>query len=147
VGVGLALSGKMSSRSFRVLVFTGDGELQECSVWEAAMSASHFKLDNLIVIIDRNMLQLTDRTEKIMPLEPLTEKRKAFGFDVRITDGHNIAGFVDTIEELDLHCNQPHAVMAKTVKGKGISFIEDMSAWHHKTPVDDQVEKAIQELE
>jgi transketolase len=147
VGVGLALSAKMSERHFRVFVLTGDGELQEGSVWEAAMSAAHFKLDNLIVIVDRNTLQLADRTETIMALEPLANKWKAFGFDVQQTDGNNVARFVDTVEGLDLNNGKPHVVLARTIKGKGISFIEDQASWHHKIPVGDQIVHAIEELE
>lgn len=147
VGVGLALSAKMSGRNFRVFVLTGDGELQEGSVWEAAMSAAHFKLDNLIVIVDRNTLQLADRTEKIMGLEPLAEKWQAFGFDVQPTNGNDVAQFIETIEGLDLHNGKPHVVLAKTIKGKGVSFIEDRASWHHKIPVGDEIVQAIEELE
>lgn len=147
VGVGLALSAKMSKMTFRTFVLTGDGELQEGSVWEAAMSASHFKLDNLIVIVDRNTLQLGDRTETIMALEPLEDKWRAFGFDVQVTDGNNVAEFIETIEGLDMHNNRPHVVIARTVKGKGISFIEDQACWHHKIPVGDEIARAIEELE
>jgi transketolase len=147
VGVGLALSAKMSGRHFRVFVLTGDGELQEGSVWEAAMSAAHFNLDNLIVIVDRNTLQLADRTEKILALEPLADKWKAFGFDVQQTDGNNITKFIETVEGLDLHNGKPHVVLARTIKGKGISFIEDQASWHHKIPVGDEVVHAIEELE
>ena len=147
VGVGLALSAKLSGRDFRVFVLTGDGELQEGSVWEGAMSAAGFKLDNLSVIVDRNTLQLADRTEKIMPLEPLTAKWEAFGFDVKSVDGHDIAEIIETIEAIDLNGGQPHVILARTIKGKGVSFIEDRASWHHKIPVDDQVMKAIRELE
>ncbi|MGB8226956.1 MAG: transketolase [Sedimentisphaerales bacterium] len=147
VSVGLALSAKMSKRAFRTFVLTGDGELQEGSVWEAAMSAAHFKLDNLIVIIDRNTLQLSDRTEVIMALEPLQDKWKAFGFDVHVTDGNDAAKFIETIEGLDMRNGRPHVVIARTTKGKGVSFIEDKAAWHHKIPVGDQIAKAIEELE
>jgi transketolase len=147
VGVGLALSAQLHGHNFRVFVLTGDGELQEGSVWEAAMSAAHFKLDNLIVVVDRNTLQLADRTEKIMALEPLADKWKAFGFDVHHTDGNDVRAFISTIEGLNLALGQPHVVIAKTIKGKGISFIEDQPAWHHKIPVGEQISQAIQELE
>ena len=147
VGVGLALSAKMSGRAFRVFVLTGDGELQEGSVWEAAMCAAHFKLDNLIVIVDRNTLQLADRTEKIMALEPLAEKWNAFGFDVHHADGNDVAQFVEKIEGLDGQNGKPHVIIAKTIKGKGVSFIEDQPAWHHKIPVGDEIAHAIEELE
>jgi len=147
VGVGLALSAKMSGRNFRVFVLTGDGELQEGSVWEAAMCAAHFKLDNLIIIVDRNTLQLADRTEKIMALEPLAEKWKAFGCDVHETDGNDVAKFIETVDGLNLQNGKPHVIIAKTIKGKGVSFIEDQPAWHHKIPVGDEIAHAIEELE
>jgi len=147
VGVGLALSAKMSNRDFRVFVVTGDGELQEGSNWEAAMSAAHFKLDNLIVIVDRNRLQLADRTETIMALEPLRQKFEAFGFDVHETNGNDPAELVETIESLDLQNGRPNAVIAKTTKGKGVSFIEDRAVWHHKVPTGEEVTIAIEELE
>jgi len=147
VGTGLALSAKMTNRSFRVFVLTGDGELQEGSNWEAAMSASHFKLDNLILIIDRNTLQLADRTETIMAIEPLTEKLKAFGFDIYVTDGNSPRTFIETIDTLDMHNQKPKALIARTTKGKGVSFIEDQPAWHHRIPSGDEVVRAIEELE
>jgi transketolase len=147
VGVGLALSAKMSEREFRVYVLLGDGELQEGSNWEAAMSASHFKLDNLVAIVDRNTLQLADRTETIMALEPLDRKWESFGFDVTRTNGNDPAAFVRSIESLESGEGKPHVIIARTIKGKGVSFIEDQAAWHHKIPTGDQVQKAIEELE
>ena len=147
VGVGLALSAKLSGRDFRVFVLTGDGELEEGSIWEAAMSAAHFKLDNLIVIVDRNTLQLSDRTERITALEPLVEKWQAFGFDTQVTDGHDVSMIIKTIEDLNLRNGQPHVIIARTIKGKGVSFIEDQVSWHHKVPVDEQISQAIVELE
>jgi len=147
VGVGLALGAKLSKRNYRVFVLTGDGELQEGSVWEAAMSASQFKLDNLIIIIDRNTLQLADRTRKIISLEPLKDKWEAFGFDVKDIDGHNPAEIIEQINDLDLNSGKPHALIAHTIKGKGVSFIEDKAVWHHKVPIGEQVTEAIEELE
>ncbi len=147
VGVGLALACRMRGRASRVFVLTGDGELQEGSVWEAAMSAARFRLSNLIVIVDRNTLQLADRTERIMPLEPLAAKWRAFGFDVQETDGHDPAALIATLGRLDLAGELPHVLIARTIKGKGVSFIEDQAAWHHKIPVADQVTRAIEELE
>ena len=147
VGVGLALAGKLKGRSYRVFVLTGDGELQEGSNWEAAMSASRFKLDNLIVIVDRNALQLAGRTEAIMPLEPLEEKWRAFGFDVRVTDGNDVAAFVETVEGIDTGNGKPHVVIARTTKGKGVSFIEDQAAWHHRVPTENELSAALRELE
>lgn len=147
VGVGLALSAKKTGRDFRVFVLTGDGELQEGSNWEAAMSAAHFKLDNLVLIVDRNTLQLADRTENIMGLEPLAEKFTAFGFDVHTTEGNDPAAFLETVEGLDMRNGKPKAVIAKTIKGKGVSYIEDRAAWHHRVPNGDEVIRAIKELE
>jgi transketolase len=147
VAVGLALSAKKSGRSFRVFVVSGDGELDEGSNWEAAMAAAHFKLDNLIWIVDRNTLQLADRTEKIMALEPLDEKFKAFGFDVVKADGNDPASLITAIEGLDLACGKPHVIIARTTKGKGVSFIEDSAPWHHKIPTAEELINAIKELE
>ena len=147
VGVGLALAGRMSGRTYRVFVLTGDGELQEGSVWEAAMSAARFRLANLIAIVDRNTLQLADRTERIMPLEPLAAKWEAFGFDVHEVNGHDPAALIATIARLDPAGEKPQVLIARTIKGKGVSFMEDQAAWHHKIPAGDQVARAIQELE
>lgn len=147
VGVGLALSAKKTNRSFRVFVVTGDGELQEGSNWEAAMSAAQFKLDNFIHIIDRNTLQLADRTKNIMQLEPLADKYKAFGFDVHETNGNSPADLVETIEGLDMQNSKPKVIIARTTKGKGVSFIEDNPAWHHKIPAGPEISSAIEELE
>lgn len=146
VAVGLALAAKLSGRFYRVFVLTGDGELQEGSNWEAAMSAAHFELDNLIVIVDRNGLQLADRTEKLMSLEPLDRKWEAFGFDVHTTDGNSPAAIVDTVESLPSQSGTPHVILAATTKGRGVSFIEDQPAWHHKVPTDTELTTALEEL-
>jgi len=147
VGVGLALAAKKQARAVRVYVLLGDGELQEGSVWEAAMSAAHFRLDNLVAIVDRNGLQLADRTETIMALEPLEAKWSSFGFDVRPVDGNDPGSLVACVDGLDWSGGKPHVLVARTVKGKGVSFIEDRPAWHHKIPVGEEVERAIEELE
>jgi transketolase len=147
VGVGLALSAKKTNKDFRVFVLTGDGELQEGSNWEAAMSAAHFKLDNLTLIVDRNTLQLADGTESIMALEPLADKFGAFGCDIHVTDGNTPQAFIETIEALDMHNQKPKAVIAGTTKGKGVSFIENQPIWHHRIPTGDEVVRAIEELE
>ncbi len=147
VGVGLALAAKKQGRAARVFVLLGDGELQEGSVWEAAMSAAHFRLDNLVAIVDRNGLQLADRTETIMALEPLEAKWSSFGFDVRPVDGNDPDALLACVGALDWSTGKPHVLVARTVKGKGVSFIEDQPAWHHKIPVGDEVKRAIEELE
>lgn len=147
VAVGLALSAKIKNNDFNVFVLTGDGELQEGSNWEAAMSAAQFKLDNLVLIVDRNTLQLADFTRNIMALEPLDKKFEAFGFDVYKTNGNDVCQFIETIENLNRRDGKPKVVIASTVKGKGVSFIENNPAWHHKIPVGDEITRAIEELE
>ncbi|MBN2509559.1 MAG: transketolase [Spirochaetales bacterium] len=147
VAVGLALAAKMSKRKFRTFVLLGDGELQEGSNWEAAMSAAHFKLDNLIAIVDRNRLQLGDRTENIMALNPLAEKFIAFGFDVHEIDGNEPEEIVCAVTSALNVKEKPHVIIANTVKGKGVSFIEDEPKWHHKVPVGSELVHAIEELE
>jgi transketolase len=147
IGTGLALSAKISGREFRVFVLLGDGELQEGSNWEAAMSASHYGLDNLVAIVDRNTLQLADRTETIMGLEPLDRKWESFGFHVVAADGNDPASFISAVAGLESVGGRPHVILARTIKGRGVSFIEDRQAWHHKVPDSEQVQKAIEELE
>ena len=146
VGIGLALTAKKSGRGYFVYVITGDGELQEGSNWEAAMAAAQFQLDNLIWIVDRNGLQLADFTKKIMDLEPLDKKMEAFGMWVGQTDGNNPAAFIETIESLPKGDGKPKAVIAKTTKGKGVSFIEGQPGWHHRIPRDEELPKAMEEL-
>ncbi len=146
VATGLALSAKKSGSNFKVFVLTGDGELQEGSNWEAAMTSAQYQLDNLIVIIDRNTLQLADRTENIIGLDPLDDKWRAFGFDTHICDGNDIADFVNCVESLDMSIGKPHAIIAKTTKGKGVSFMEDRPEWHHRVPKGDEIEQALTEL-
>lgn len=147
VAVGLALAAKKSGRGYRVFLLSGDGELEEGSNWEAAMAAAHFKLDNIVWIVDRNTLQLADRTEKIMALEPLDAKFESFGFDVHKTDGNDPAKIAATIETLDMACGKPHVIIARTTKGRGVSFIEDSATWHHRIPTAEELASAIKELE
>lgn len=146
VGTGLALGAKKNGSPARVFVLTGDGELQEGSVWEAAMAAAQFRLDNLTVIVDRNGLQLADKTETIMALEPLADKWRAFGFHVMEIDGNDVASVLTALEAIP-QPGRPTAVIARTTKGKGVSFIEGKPAWHHKIPVGDELTLAIGELE
>lgn len=147
VGAGMALAAKKTGRNYRVYVLTGDGELQEGSNWEAAMTASQYKLDNLVWIIDRNGLQLADFTENIMAIEPLDKKLEAFGMSVYKTDGNDPKAFAATIESLDWNDAKPKAVIAHTTKGKGVSFIEDQPAWHHRIPNSDELAQAMKELQ
>ena len=146
IAVGAALGGKMDEATFRTFVLTGDGELQEGSNWEAAMAASHFRLDRLTVIIDRNGLQQGDRTERTMGLEPLADRWRAFGWAVAEVDGHDVAALLDTFERLPLAAGRPTCVIARTRKGRGVSFIEDRAEWHHRVPTDVELELALAEL-
>ncbi len=147
IACGLALAAKKSGRTYRTFCLCGDGELQEGSNWEAAMAASQFRLDNLILIIDRNKLQLADRTEKIMNLEPLDDKLTAFGFQTYEADGNDPEAMAALLNGLKPGGERPYAVIAKTTKGKGVSFIEDNPVWHHRVPKGDEIMKAIEELE
>jgi len=147
VAVGMALAGRLDGRAYRVYTLMGDGELGEGSVWEAAMAASHYHLDNLTAIVDRNGLQITGPTEKVNPLEPLADKFRAFGFAVREVDGNDTAALVALFEQLPFEPGKPNAVIANTVKGKGVSFIENARAWHHRVPSDEEYDSAIRELD
>jgi transketolase len=142
IGVGAALGVRMDDASNRVFVVLGDGELQEGSVWEAAMAAAHHKLDHLIAIVDRNMYQ-TGPTEYMMKLEPLAEKWKSFGWAVRAIDGHNMGAIVDALEALPFEQGRPSLVIAHTVKGKGVSFIQNRHVLQFK---EDQLQAALREL-
>jgi len=146
VAVGAALAAKLQDGGWRVFALTGDGELQEGSNWEAAMSAAHYKLDNLTVIVDRNRLQQGDWTEQTMHLEPLADKWRAFGWSVTEVDGHNIPQLLETFARLPLEAGKPNCVIAHTHKGQGVSFMRDKAAWHHKVPSADDLATAIQEL-
>jgi transketolase len=127
-------------------VLTGDGELQEGSNWEAAMAAANYSLDSLTVVVDRNTIQLTDATEKVMRLEPLAEKLRAFGFTVGEVDGHDMTALVETLGATPFETGRPSCVLAHTHKGQGVSFIRDKASWHHRVPTDEELEAALEEL-
>lgn len=144
VAVGAALGQRLRGVPARVVVITGDGEMQEGSNWEAIMSAAHFKLDRLTLLVDRNRLQQGARTEDTNGLDPLDEKLAAFGWEVRVIDGHDHAAIEHALRPGTT--GRPVAIVADTVKGKGVSFIEDRAEWHHKVPNADQVISAYEEL-
>jgi transketolase len=146
LAVGMALAAKKDARSNRIFTIMGDGELAEGSIWEASISAAHYKLDNLIAIVDRNTLQITGRTEDVMSTEPLDQKFTAFGYAVRHVDGNDISALVDLFEQLPFETGRPNLVLAHTTKGKGVSFIEDKVPWHHKVPTETEFEIALREL-
>jgi transketolase len=147
VAVGIALAGKMNRKDYRVFTLLGDGELAEGSNWEAAMTAAHYRLDNLIAIVDRNGLQITGSTEDVCQLSPLDEKFEAFGFAVNRCDGNDIGDLVRTLEAVPFRPGKPSLILAKTKKGKGVSFMENVAKWHHGVPSDDEFNRAIAELE
>jgi transketolase len=146
IAVGAALAARMRGEKWRAFVLTGDGELQEGSNWEAAMSAQHYNLDNLVVIVDRNRIQQGDFTEKTIRMDPLAPKWQAFGFAVREIDGHNHAQLLETLSTVPLEPGKPTCILANTIKGKGISFAENEPAWHHGVPTAAQLEQAAKEL-
>jgi len=145
IGCGMAIGLKLNKSDSRVYVLTGDGELQEGSVWEAFMQGAHRNLNNMTVIIDRNRLQIDGCTEDVMSLDPLNEKIKAFGWNVIEIDGHDYQQIYDAIEK-SKKSDKPTAIIANTIKGKGVSFIENQAGWHGKAPNDEQLEKALAEL-
>ena len=147
VAVGAALASKLQGASWRAFALTGDGELQEGSNWEAAMSAAHYKLDNLTVIVDRNRLQQGDWTEETMQLEPLADKWRAFGWSVIEVDGHDIGQLLQTFSRVPFEVDKPNCIIAHTHKGQGVSFMQDKAAWHHKVPNAEELAVALKELE
>jgi len=146
IATGMALGGKMDAADFRVFTLLGDGELAEGSNWEAAMAAAHYKLDNLTAIIDCNTLQITGRTRDVMSTEPLVEKFTAFGWAVRTVDGHDFAALTAALSA-PLEAGKPSAVIARTTKGRGVSFMEDVGKWHHGVPSDDEYARALAEFD
>jgi transketolase len=146
VGNGMALAARISNRDYRVYVLMGDGELQEGQVWEAAMAAAHYKLDNVCAIIDSNNLQIDGNVDKIMNVEPLDKKWEAFGWNVIKVDGHNFEEILNAFEKAKQIKGQPTVIIAKTVKGKGISFMENVCEFHGVAPTKEQTEKALIEL-
>src|SRR4051812_2182171 len=144
VAVGCALAAGLRGLDYRTFVVLGDGELQEGSNWEAAMTAAHYDLADLTAVVDRNRLQQGARTEETKQLEPLADKWESFGFEVRIVDGHDYAQLLEAFSPSQT--GRPVAVIANTIKGKGVSFMEDRVEWHHKVPSAEQVQAAIQEL-
>jgi transketolase len=147
VAVGLALAAKKDGRPDRVFTVLGDGELAEGSSWEASLSAAHYKLDNLVVIIDRNGLQITGQTETVMKLDGLADKFIAFGYAVKRINGNDVADLAQTFDELPFEPGKPNLVLAQTVKGCGISFMENQAKWHHKVPSDAEFAQAMAELD
>jgi transketolase len=147
VGVGMALGAKTKGLKFITYVMLGDGEINEGQIWEAAMSANKFKLNNLIAILDYNNLQLDGQCNEVMPIEPLADKWQSFGWDVKEIDGHNICEILTVFYDLKKHQEKPTIIIAHTVKGKGVSYMENQLNWHGKAPNEEQFKQAIKELE
>ncbi len=146
IGCGQALAAKLDRKLYHIFVMIGDGEMDCGQIWEAAMSASHFKLDNLIAILDRNKLQLDGPTEQIMSLEPIPDKWQAFGWHVIEIDGHNFKEILNALDEAKEVKGRPTLIVAHTVKGKGVSFMEGAVGFHGNAPNDEQYKQAMKEL-
>ena len=145
--VGMALAGKLSKKSYRVYAACGDGEIAEGQIWEAAMSAAKYHLDNLCIMVDVNGLQIDGATADVMPSEPLDKKFEAFNWNVIHVDGHDYDALVEAFAEAETVKGKPTALLLKTVKGKGVSFMENNAGWHGKAPNDEQYEQAKAEVE
>jgi transketolase len=145
-GLGMALSGKLRKKDYHVWVVVGDGESQEGSIWEAAMAAPKWKLDNLTVILDRNHLQNDYCVDDEMPIEPVVDKWRAFNWHVEKIDGHSMEQVVEALEAAKARTGIPTAIIAETVKGKGVSFMENVADWHGKAPCQAEADKALDEI-
>lgn len=146
VANGMALAGRLDGYDYRVYVLLGDGELQEGMVWEGAMAAAHYHLDNLTAIIDHNHLQIDGPVKEVMSPEPVDEKFRAFGWETKIIDGHDWGQIMAALNWARTVKDRPTAIIAETVKGKGVSFMENQAGWHGKAPKPDEVERALAEI-
>jgi len=146
VGVGMALAGKLDKKDYQVYVLLGDGEIQEGQIWEAAMSAGHYKLDNLCALIDYNKLQIDGKVNEIIDIEPLKEKWQSFNWKVFEIDGHNLKEIIETCQKTKKVKGKPSILIAHTVKGKGVCFMEHVCDYHGVPPTDEEYERAIKEL-
>ncbi len=147
ISAGIALAGKKDNVPYKVYTLLGDGELAEGSNWEAAMMAAHYKLDNLVAILDHNGLQITGPNREVCSPYPIDKKFRAFGWEVQETDGNSIPQLRKTLKSIPLQIGKPTLIIANTVKGKGVSFMENEKKWHHGVPDDRQYELAMMELE
>ena len=147
VAVGMAIGLKLDKKPYKVFTLLGDGELSEGSIWEGLMSANKYKLDNLIIIIDRNRLQITGKTEDVNPIEPLKEKFLSFGLAVQEVNGNSVKELEKIFKKIPFENNKPNLIIANTTKGSGISFIENEVVWHHKVPNETEFQDALKELE
>ncbi len=147
-GIGMALAGKLDKKDYRVYVLLGDGEIEEGNVWEAAMTAATHKLDNLVAIVDRNKIQLDDFTDRMVELDPLEEKWRGFGWRVISINGHDVVQIIRALDEARKTKGKPTVIIAHTVKGKGVSYMENTAKYHGKPPQnEEEYETALKELE
>ena len=146
IGIGMALAGKMDSAPYRVFTLLGDGELAEGSNWEAALAAAHYDLDQLTAIIDHNTLQISGHTRDVMSNEPLDEKWRAFGWAVKVVNGHDYGALTEALSQ-PAEAGKPTCVIANTTKGKGVSFMENVVKWHHGVPSEAELKQALAELD
>lgn len=147
VGAGMAFAGKNDKLDYKTFVLLSDGELDEGSTWEAAMFASHHRLDNLVAIVDYNKLQATGRKDEIVNVEPLADKWRSFGWEVREVDGHDFGELIPALRETPFRRCKPSVLIAHTIKGKGVSFMENKIIWHYRAPSEEEYKKALKELE
>ena len=147
VACGMALSGKISSKDYKVYAILGDGEIEEGQVWEAAMFASHYKLDNLVAIVDNNGLQIDGKITEVCSPEPIDKKFEAFGWHVIVINAHDFDEIERAFDEAEKISGKPVAIIQKSVKGKGVSFMENQVSWHGSAPNREQYEQAMSELE
>jgi len=147
IGVGMAMAAAIDGDSWRVYVMLGDGESQEGQVWEAAMSAAKFKLSSLCAILDYNKAQIDGFVEDIMPIEPVADKWRAFGWNVIRIDGHDLQAIYRAFRRAKTVADKPTLILADTIKGKGVSFMENQVDWHGKAPTKDEAKRAVEELE
>ena len=147
IGLGMAIAAKHDNKNYKSYVLMSDGECDEGSIWEAAMLAAHLKLDNLVAIIDYNKIQSFGRVKEVVNLEPLYDKWVSFGWAVKEIDGHNYPELLNAFESLPLERGKPSMIIAHTIKGKGVSFMEDKLEWHYKSPTQEQYEIAIKEID
>jgi len=146
-GVGMALAAKMQHKRYKTFVVMGDGEQAEGSIYEAAMAAHKYRLDNLVAIIDRNGLQISGSTEDVMPLESIRERWEAFGWDVMEINGDDVRQIVNALDNINFNSGRPHLIISDTTKGYGISYMENVAKWHHGVPNQEQYETALSEID
>ncbi len=147
VAAGMAIGLKLDKKPYKVFTLLGDGEISEGSIWEGIMSANKYKLDNLIIIIDRNKLQITGKTEDVNPIEPLREKFLSFGLAVQEVNGNSIKDLQSIFKKIPFENHKPNLIIANTIKGSGITFIENQVVWHHKVPTETEYQDALKELD